>query len=96
MMTPDMSLSTTVAVTSRMVIVLYLTSLEVAVWVMVARRLPSWSRASSTAMKVTVWAVFQLDVVKRNVAGFTMATFVSSEVNAICTLAAGRLASFTV
>ena len=95
-LTPALSLFATVAVTSRMGMLLYSASLEVAVWLMVTLRLSPWSTRSSTAVTVTVWAVFQLVSVKCNVAGLTVAASVSSEVTAIPTLAAGRVVSFTV
>ena len=62
---------------------------------MVAVRLPVWSVLSSTPVTVTVWAMFQLPVVKVKVAGFTVAAAIS-EATTISTLADGRVSSTTV
>ena len=95
MVAPAMSLSTSVTMTlvERL---LYLVSVEVAVWVMVALRLPVWSTLSSTPVTVTVCAVFQLEVLNVNEEGLTVATVVLLDVTATLTLAEGWLASFTV
>ena len=70
----------------------YLLSDEVAVWLMVKLRAsPVLSTSSFTPVTVTVWTVFQLLVVKVNVAELTVAAAVLPEVTAISTLAVGWL-----
>ena len=92
MVTPAVSSSVTVAVTLPMMMPLYLPSVEVALWLMVTLRAsPVLSTSSFTPVTVTVWTVFQLLVVKVNVAELTVAAAVLPEVTAISTLAVGWL-----
>ena len=62
---------------------------------MVALRSLFWSTPSSTPVTVTVWAVFQLMVVKVSIAGLTVAAAGALEVTTTVTLAVG-LASSTI
>ena len=92
---PALSSSHTVTVTSSISMPLYLASLEVAVWLMTALR-ASWIMLLSTPVSVTVWAVFQLLVVKVKVAGLAVTIVASSELALISTAWVGGELSTTV
>ena len=59
-------------------------------------RLPLWSTLSSTPVTVTVWVVFQLDLVKVKVAGLTVAAAGAPDWTLIFTCDVGRASSTTV
>ena len=63
---------------------------------MVALRLPVWSTLSSTPVTVTVCAMFQLDEVKVNVVGLTVAAAPSGMAATNLTFAVGWLVSATM
>ena len=65
-------------------------------WPISVARFGVLSRASSTPVTVTVLPVDQLDVVKLNVAGSTVAAEASAVATATDTAAAGCVANLTV